>query len=50
MAAFNYTVRNLTGELVKGSIDAETQDMVVSKLREMDILWSVLMRSRRVNP
>lgn len=36
MTAFNYTVRNLTGELVKGSIDAETQDMVVSKLREMD--------------
>jgi type IV pilus assembly protein PilC len=36
MTAFNYTVRNLDGDLVKGSIDAETQDVVVSKLKEMD--------------
>ncbi len=36
MSAFNYTVRNLSGELIKGSIDAETQDLVVSKLKEMD--------------
>ena len=36
MAAFNYTVRNLKGELLKGSIDAETQDVVVSKLKEME--------------
>ncbi len=36
MTAFNYTVRNLNGDMIKGSIDAETQDIVVSKLKEMD--------------
>jgi type IV pilus assembly protein PilC len=36
MSAFNYTVRNLNGDLIKGSIDAESQDLVVSKLKEMD--------------
>jgi type IV pilus assembly protein PilC len=36
MAAFNYIVRNLSGELIKGSIDAETQDLVVTKLKEMN--------------
>lgn len=36
MAAYNYTVRNLNGELLEGSIDAESQDLVLSKLKEMD--------------
>lgn len=35
MTAYNYTVRDSSGKIIDGSIDAETQDMVVSKLREM---------------
>lgn len=36
MAAYNYTVKDSRGQIINGSIDAETQDMVVSKLREMN--------------
>ena len=36
MSASHYTVWNLNGDLIKGSIDADTQDLVVSKLKEMD--------------
>jgi type IV pilus assembly protein PilC len=36
MSAYNYTVRNLKGELLEGSIEGESQDLVLSKLKEMD--------------
>lgn len=35
MTVYNYTVRDLKGESIKGTIDAESQDMVVSKLKDM---------------
>ena len=35
MSTYNYTVRSLTGDLVEGSIDADTQDLVVTKLKDM---------------
>ncbi len=35
MTVYNYTVRDLKGESIKGFIDAETQDVVESKLKDM---------------
>ena len=35
MAAYIYTAKDSKGEIIKGSIDGETQDVAVSKLREM---------------
>src|SRR3972149_7039595 len=35
MSAFNYTVRDSKGETVVGTIDADTQDSVISKLKNM---------------
>ncbi|HEY4663018.1 MAG TPA: type II secretion system F family protein [Candidatus Humimicrobiaceae bacterium] len=35
MYAFNYTVRDSKGETVVGTIDADTQDSVISKLKNM---------------
>jgi len=35
MATFEYTVREPGGKIINGSIDADSQDMVISKLREM---------------
>ncbi|HEY4695802.1 MAG TPA: type II secretion system F family protein [Candidatus Hydromicrobium sp.] len=35
MSVYNYTVRNSKGEAVEGSIDADTTDSVVSKLKDM---------------
>jgi len=35
MSTYNYTVKSLTGDLVEGSIDADTQDSVVAKLKDM---------------
>ncbi len=48
MATFNYTVRNLKGELIKGSIDAETQESVVLKLKDMEyfVISIVKMKER----
>ncbi|MEA2016290.1 MAG: type II secretion system F family protein [Actinomycetota bacterium] len=34
MTVYNYTVRNSKGESIKGTLDAETQDNVASKLRD----------------
>ncbi|MDD5621846.1 MAG: type II secretion system F family protein [Actinomycetota bacterium] len=35
MSAYNYTVRDSKGETVEGTIDADTQDSVISKLKNM---------------
>ena len=35
MSAYNYTVRDSKGEIVVGTIDADTQDSVISKLKDM---------------
>jgi len=35
MSVYNYTVRDSKGEALEGSIDADTQDLVVSKLKDM---------------
>ncbi len=35
MSVYNYTVRDSKGEAIEGSIDADTQDLVVSKLKDM---------------
>ena len=35
MSAYNYTVRDSKGETVVGTIDADTQDSVISKLKDM---------------
>jgi len=35
MSAYNYTARDSKGETVAGTIDADTQDSVISKLKDM---------------
>src|SRR3989304_9738091 len=35
MSVYNYTVRDSKGETVEGSIDADTHDSVISKLKDM---------------
>ncbi len=35
MSSYNYTVRDSKGEKVAGTIDADTQDSVISKLKDM---------------
>jgi type IV pilus assembly protein PilC len=35
MTTYNYTVRSLKGDIVEGSIDGDTQDLVVTKLKDM---------------
>lgn len=35
MAAFEYTARDSGGKIINGSIDAETQELVLSRLRQM---------------
>jgi type IV pilus assembly protein PilC len=35
MAAFEYTARDSGGKIINGSIDAETQEIVISRLRQM---------------
>lgn len=35
MASYNYTVRNLKGEIIKDSIDGASEDLVISKLKDM---------------
>ena len=35
MSTYNYTVRDSNGEIVAGTIDADTQDTVISKLKNM---------------
>lgn len=35
MSVYNYTVRDSNGEIVAGTIDADTQDTVISKLKDM---------------
>jgi len=35
MSSYNYTVRDSKGETIAGTIDADTQDSVISKLKDM---------------
>ena len=35
MAIYNYTARSSKGEIIKNSIDGETEDLVISKLKDM---------------
>ncbi len=35
MATYNYMVRSLKGDVVEGSIDGDTQDLVATKLKDM---------------
>jgi len=43
MAIYNYTARSSKGEIIKNSIDGETEDLVISKLKDMGISLLTLL-------